>query len=157
MQRLCVDGKLLGLACAMLILGLMYPTTSMAADEFVAIVHVENETKELSMLDLRRIYRGEKRRWTGGAPIRVLLPNRGSQAMQFVVTQIFEMKSVVEVAQYYMEAIYREQVVETPPTMTAERSIRLVAESKRAIALVPRTDVIGIDGIKILEIDGEGR
>lgn len=140
---------------ALLALNVAAPMESACADDFVAIVNADNDVTELSLLDLRRIYRGERKHWKSGDPIRVLLPHRGSPAMQFVVAKVFEMKSVVEVAQYYLEAIYQEKIATPPPTMTLDASLSAVANSKYAIAVVPRNSAVGWAGLKILDLPSD--
>jgi len=124
------------------------------ASDLVVVVNSGNEVSELSLHELRRIYRGEKKQWESGGPIQVLLPSRSSAAMQSVVANVFEMRSTVDVAQYYMAAMYQGKIVQPPPTVSADEAIEIVANSIGALALVPRSRAEGKAGVKIISVEG---
>ena len=124
------------------------------ASDLVVVVNSGNEVTGLSLHELRRMYRGEQKQWKSGRPIQVLLPSRSSAAMQSVVANVFEMRSTVEVAQYYMAAMYQGKIVQPPPTVPADQAIEIVANPIGALALVPRSRAEGKAGVKIIPVEG---
>jgi len=131
-------------------------TASSAAEEaeIIVVVNQENPISELSLSDLRHILRADRKRWQSGDAIEILLPPRGSLAMDAIVANVFNMGSVSELGQYYMAAIYQQKITEAPPTTSTDGAIRIVATSKNALAVVPRSGTIGKSGIKIITVDG---
>jgi len=136
-------------------LGLCLPWALAAqSSEMVVIVHRENPVSQLTLLEVRNIYRGDRTLWKSGDAIEVLLPRPGSPAMRVLLESVFEMKSVSELGQYYLAAIFQQKISEAPPTVSTEESIQIVSRSKHALAIVPRASAVDQPGIKIIEVAG---
>jgi len=122
--------------------------------DVVVIVNQENPVSELSLSELRHIFRGERKYWRSGDTIRILLPRPGTPAMEALVENVFQMGSVAELGQYYMAAIFQQKLAESPPTASPNEAARVVSKSKNALAIISRTGAIGKSGIKIITVDG---
>ena len=136
-------------------LGLMGAAGPGAKDiDIVVIVNRDNPVSELSLAELRHILRGDRKRWEEGKPIQFLLPRRGSAAMESVVSKVFRMGGIAELAQYYMAAIYQQRLSESPRMASEEESLRIVSGSQDTVAVVRRSAADGRKGIKIIEVEG---
>lgn len=122
--------------------------------EIVVIVNIDNSVADITLPQLRRIMRLDRRRWADGSPIELILPSLGSPAMEALIERVFEVGSAAEVAQFYMSAIYEQKVAASPPTASSQSAVAIVAQSKGALALVPITAAVNIKGVRVISVEG---
>ncbi len=140
---------------ALLTMGLFAPSGfASETPKMVVIVNHENPVLELPLSEVRHIFRGDRKRWKDGSMIEVILPRPGSPAMQSVLRNVFKMKSVAELGRYYLAAVFQQKLLEAPRTASTDEAIRIVSRSKSAFAVVPHTNAIDKDGIKVIEVAG---
>ena len=143
------------LLMALLTIGLFAPSgLASETSKMVVIVNHDNPVLELSLSEVRHIFRGDRKRWKDGSMIEVILPRPGSPAMQSVLRNVFKMKSVAELGRYYLAAVFQQKLLEAPRTASTDETIRIVSRSKTAFAVVPHTSAIDKGGIKVIEVAG---
>ena len=118
------------------------------------IVHEQVPVDELSLPELRRIFRGERQSWSRELTVTLLLPPRGTPERQVLLRKIYQQLSEVEVQHYWINRLFGDEVQAGPKiTGSNEMSASLVREIPGAIALVPADRIPA--GVKVLRIDGK--
>lgn len=117
------------------------------------IVHEEVPGDEVSLSELRRIFRGERLFWAGDLTITLLAPPRGSREREVLLGKIYERRSEAEYRRFWINKLF-DKGGQTVPKITGspQMSAGLVREIPGAIALVPADRIPR--GVKVLRIDG---
>lgn len=123
------------------------------AAPIAVIVHEQVPVDELSLSELRRIFRGERLFWAGDLTITLLVPARGSREREVLLGKIYEQGSEAEYQRFWINKLFDKEG-QTAPKMTGspQMSAGLVREIPGAIALVPVDRIPR--GVKVLRIDG---
>lgn len=133
---------------------LLAPSTGEAVDPIAVIVHPEVPAVNLSLKELRRIFRGERQFWSKNLTITLLMPPRGSRERKVLLDKIYEQRSETQVQHYWINKLFDDGTQITPKiTGSPEMSASLVRVIPGAIALVPANDIP--DGVKVLRIGGK--
>jgi hypothetical protein len=117
------------------------------------IVHEDVPVDDISLLELRRIFRGERLFWAGDLTITLLAPPRGSRAREVLLGKVYERHSEAEYQRFWINKLFDKEG-QTAPKVTGspQMSAGLVREIPGAIALVPADRIPR--GVKVLRIDG---
>lgn len=117
------------------------------------IVHEEVPVDELSLSELRRIFRGERLFWHKDLTITLLAPPRGSREREVLLGKVYERESEAEYQRFWINKLF-DKGGQTAPKITGspQMSADLVREIPGAIALVPADRIPR--GVKVLRIDG---
>ena len=117
------------------------------------IVHEDVPVDELSLSELRRIFRGERLFWAGDLTIKLLAPPRGSREREVLLGRIYERGSEAEYQRFWINKLF-DKGGQTAPKITGspQMSAGLVREIPGAVALVPADRIPR--GVKVLRIDG---
>jgi hypothetical protein len=142
------------LACAVGLVATAPEADAAPAGDVVVVVHRENPVEELSQQILRRLYRGDQKRWPHGEPVTLLLPRPGTAPMQVVASRVLGLRSDAELAQYYMAAIFQQKIQHAPPTLAQRQAIAEVARNPGAVALVERKAVQPDAAVRVLSVEG---
>lgn len=115
------------------------------------VVNAGNATTNVSAGDLRKIFSGEKRSWSGGQPIKIVV--RGPGCLERLVLLRLLAMSEGEYKQYWTAQVLRGEADAEPLTVP---SIGMQMESLKvfpgAITLMSAQDVK--PGMKVLKVDG---
>ena len=79
---------------------------TISAEETVMIVNQHNNVVELTLRDLERLYKGNKKKWDNGELVELFLPVPGSDEMKKMLVNVFRMKSEADVAKFYLKSIF---------------------------------------------------
>jgi len=146
--RICALLALLG--ALGLISGPVAQTTE--GPDIAIVVNSENAVSNLSMPELRRIFRGERQYWSSNSPVVLLMDAPGARERGVILRTVLQM-SEDEYTQYWVAKIMRAEA-SFPPT--AVFSYSMVGEGIRgnrgAIGYVIANDVP--PGLKVLQVDG---
>jgi hypothetical protein len=117
------------------------------------IVHEQVPVDELSLAELRRIFRGERLFWADELPITLLAPSGGSREREVLLDKVYERRSEAEYKRFWINKLF-DKGGQTAPKITGspQMSAGLVREIPGAIALVPADRIPR--GVKVLRIDG---
>lgn len=141
---------------ALFLATLLFAAPAQGAGQVVPIAVIVNEdvpVDELSLAELRRIFRGERLFWAGDLTITLLAPPRGSREREVLLGKIYERQSEAEYKSFWINKLFDKQG-QTAPKITGspQMSAGLVREIPGAIALVPANRIP--HGVKVLRIDG---
>ncbi len=126
--------------------------------KIVAITHEKNSISSLNLVDLQKMYQGNKRQWDNGEAIKLFLPPSNGEEMKFIIKKLFKFESQVQMAKYYLKAVREKMWTKFPETThgTTESIIK-VAQHTGAIALINLNkieDYKYINLINIVPIEG---
>jgi hypothetical protein len=133
--------------------GFMVSRVGFAQTPSVAIVaHPEVEVADVSMKDLRRIFRADQQFWPGGSRITLLVGAPGGADRDLVLDRIYQMNER-EFRQYWIAKIFRAEVASPPKiTLSVNMTLELVTAIPGSIAFIPASAVNST--VKVLSIDG---
>jgi ABC-type phosphate transport system substrate-binding protein len=133
-----------------LISGLAAETTS--GKDVAIVVNPDNNVSNLTMAELRKIFRGERQYWSSDSPIVLLMHAPGAKERAVILRSVLQM-SEDEYTQFWVAKIMRAEA-SFPPT--AVFSYAMIGEGIRgnrgAIGYVSANAVPV--GLKILQVDG---
>jgi len=114
------------------------------------IVHEQVPVDELSLSELRRIFRGERLFWSRDLTITLLAPPRGSPERQVLLDKVYGRGSEADYQHFWINKLF-DKGGRTAPKVTGS-PMNLVREIPGAIAVVPADRIPR--GVKVLRIDG---
>ena len=120
----------------------------------VAIVtHPRSQVDDLSLLDLRKIFLGERQFWNDGTRIVLLVRAPVARERDVVLRRIYRM-SEAEFQQYWIAKVFRAEASAKPKIVySSDMSRELVTALRGAVAFLPAADVGA--GMKVLRINGK--
>ena len=155
MPSLPSPGRTAVLALVLLGSGVFSGTSEGAEGVPIAvIVHKQVPVNELSLSELRRVFRGERHSWSERLTITLLTPPHGSPERNVLLSKIYEQRSEVQYQQYWINKLFGDSPSISPKiTGSSAMSASLVREIPGAIALVSAYKIPS--GVKVLRIDGK--
>lgn len=118
------------------------------------IVHPQVPEDEVSLVELRRIFRGERLFWSKRLTITLLTPSRGTPERQVLLRKIYQQSSEAQYQHHWINKLFSDEGQSAPKiTGSPEMSASLAREIPGAIALVPADRIP--EGVKVLRIDGK--
>ena len=125
-------------------------------DEHVAYVLVASASvpvTDVTAKDAARMLLGERRFWSSGTPIVVLMPPVDSPARRFLLERLFHMTEA-EYRRHTLEQLYRGEIEYAPKVVaTDEEALAFVAASRGALSIVPDGTSLP-EGTRALLVDG---
>jgi ABC-type phosphate transport system substrate-binding protein len=123
------------------------------AAEVVAIANVKNPISSLTVIDLRKMYKGKRLKWSHGENIKLFLPPSKSAEMKTILQKVFRFKSEVQISKFYVKAIFQQKFVRLPEaTNGMNESILKVAQNPGGIALIDLKETEAKEDIKLIRI-----
>jgi hypothetical protein len=133
---------------------LLFKGPAAAAPVIAVIVHEQVPVDEISLPELRRIFRGERLFWSKDLTITLLVPPHGSRERTVLLDKILERRSETEFQHYWINKLFDEGTPAAPKITGSPRmSASLVREIPGAIALVPADQIPR--GVKVLRVEGK--
>lgn len=129
----------------------LIPQAAAQGDDVAVVVNADNPTSNISQVDLRKIFAGEKRSWERGLRIKLIVRLPGCRE-RLALLKLLGM-SESEYKQYWAAQIFRGEADSEPfaaPSIGMQKEAMKVFPS--AISLVNAQDVK--PGMKILKVDG---
>lgn len=143
--------KTIPILLAALVILVVAPVAEAQGGDVAMVVNPENPVSNISLVDLRKIFAGEKQSWQGGLPIRPIVRNPGSHE-RLVLLRTLRM-SEAEYRQHWTAQVLRGDSSNEPPSVP---SVGMQKEAlvvfRGAITLIDLSDVK--PGMKILKVDG---
>jgi hypothetical protein len=112
-------------------------------------VNLKNPVTRMTVSDLHKVFAGEKRTWSGGIPVKLIIRAPGAHERE-VVLRILQM-SESEFKSYWITQAYKGQGVEPVAVFSNGMQKEAVISVPGAIALIAAEDVK--PGMKVLKID----
>ncbi len=117
------------------------------------VVHPATPATDVSLPELRRIFRGEQSTWPGGEPIVLLVRTPLPVERDVVLGRIFQMNET-ELRQFWLERIFRDATATGPRVVSdPDTARRLVASLPGAISFLPADQVP--PELRVLRVDGK--
>lgn len=121
-------------------------------NDVAVIVNPANPVDSISIVELRKIFTGEKQNWGGSLPVLVLVRAPQARERDVLLNQVLRMNES-EYKQYWIRKIYSGEVQREPLALASNgMQLEAVRAEKGGIALIKLADVR--QGVKVLKIDG---
>ena len=122
------------------------------SEPLAIVVNRNNPLTEMSLADLRRVYRGQRSRWSNGRRVTLVMRDTGTVERDAILQSLYGVAEV-EYRRTYLQAIFAGQASDAPKTLaTTNGVLRFVFNVPGAIGYVRAREVD--PSVKILRIDG---
>lgn len=116
------------------------------------VVNRNNPISEISLADLRRVFRGQRTRWSNGRRVTLVMRNAGTAERNAILHSVYGLDET-EYRRTYMQAVFSGQTADAPKTLTSTNGVlRFVYNVPGAIGYVRARDVDA--NVKALRVDG---
>jgi ABC-type phosphate transport system substrate-binding protein len=150
-----VNTRLLRFAVALLtaVLCSCLPSHAQAKGSDIAVVvNPSTPISDLSLAEVRKIFRGDRQYWTKDVPVVLLIRAPKSRERDVILHTLYGM-SESQFKQYWIAKIFRAEATAAPKIVYSnDMAKELVSVIPGAIAFIPQNDVS--DGLKVVKIDG---
>jgi len=146
--------RYLVLAAAFLLCTYLVPLAAQTSrgSDVAIVVHPDTPVTNLSLAEVRKIFRGERQYWATGLPV-VLLVRAPVAHERDVVLKIIYQMSEAQFRQYWVAKIFRAESVSAPKLVYSnELAKQLVSSLQGAISFVDAREVG--TGVKVVRVDG---
>ncbi len=122
-----------------------------ASDSLVIIVNSSNAIDNLSMEELRRVFRGERGKWPNGRRITVVMRERGDPAREAILAAVYGMTER-DFERFFLHAQFTGEVQSAPKVLNSAAGMRkFIFTVPGAIGYVRAEEVDGT--VKTVRID----
>src|SRR5712692_7236741 len=116
------------------------------------IVNQSNPVENLSLAELRRIFRAERNHWPDGRRITIALRERGQPGRTTVLREVYQM-SEPDFNRHFLQATFTGEALSAPKTLVTASGVRkFVFNVPGAIGCVPADEVD--ESVKVIRLDG---
>lgn len=129
------------------------------SDPVAIIVNKQNALGDLSLKDLKAIFRADRRSWSkdagelSGKDVSLVLRSSDSPEQKLVLDKVYGM-TAEQLERYWVEVIYQGRLSSSPTTKaSAGQAVRAVSRDPAAISFVLLKDVTG--DVKVLSVEGK--
>lgn len=120
--------------------------------EVAVIVNPLNSVDSISLVDLRKIFAGEKQSWSGGIPVSVFVRAPGAHERDVLLERLLRMTES-EYKAHWVKQIYSGEAQREPLALNSNgMQLEAVRSDKGGIALISLQDLH--PGVKVLKVDG---
>ena len=139
-------------AGAPLLLALQAAQTAKGGDVAI-VVNASTPVSNLTLAEVRKIFRGDKQYWTADLPVVLLVRAPVARERDVVLKVIYQMTEA-QFRQYWVAKIFRAESVSAPKLVySPDMANQLVATLPGAISFVDSRQVG--PGLKVLRVDGK--
>jgi ABC-type phosphate transport system substrate-binding protein len=122
------------------------------AIDMAVIVNQSTPVSELSMAEVRKVFRGDRQYWTKDVPVVLLIRAPQSRERTVILKTLYGMTES-QFKQYWIAKIFRAEATTAPKIVYSnDMAEELVSVIPGAIAFIPGADVKS--GFKVVKIDG---
>jgi len=122
------------------------------SEPLAIVVNRNNPLSEISLADLRRVFRGQRSRWTNGRRVTLVMRDAGAPEREAIIQGLYGLDE----AQYrrtFLQAVFSGEAAEAPKTLASTNGVlRFVYNVPGAIGYVRARDVNA--SVKMLRVDG---
>jgi ABC-type phosphate transport system substrate-binding protein len=149
-----VDSFRRALGALLLALLAAAPRTSRAqnAEPLAIVVNRDNPLSEISLADLRRLFRGQRSRWSDGRRVTLVMRDPGAPEREAILRSLYGLHEE-EYRRTYLEAVFSGVASDAPKTLASTNGVlRFVYNVPGAIGYVRARDADR--SVKMLRVDG---
>jgi phosphate transport system substrate-binding protein len=122
------------------------------ATDMAVVVNPSTPISELTMAEVRKVFRGDRQYWSKDVPVVLLIRAPRSRERDVILRTLYNM-SEAQFKQYWIAKIFRAEATAAPKIVYSnDMAKELVSVIPGAIAFLPENDVT--EGLKIVRIDG---
>lgn len=122
------------------------------ADDLAVVVNPSTPISELSLAEVRKVFRGDRQYWSKDVPVVLLIRAPRSRERDVILRTLYEM-SESQFKQYWIAKIFRAEATAAPKIVYSnDMAKELVSVIPGAIAFLPESEVT--DGLKVVKING---
>ena len=123
-----------------------------ARQSLAIIVNKSNPVDNLSFMELRRIFLGQRSRWPNGHRIAVVMLERGEPERETVLREVYRMKEN-DYTRHLLKGLFTGDVFVPPKTLSSPLVVRkFVFNAPGAIGYLRASDVDS--SVKVVRVDG---
>ena len=131
------------------------PRTAYAqeSEPLTIVVNRSNPLTDMSLADLRRVFRGQRSRWSNGRRVTLVMRDPGAAERNAILQSLYGVAEV-EYRRTYLQAVFSGESSDAPKTLSTTYGVlRFVYNVPGAIGYVRASDV-DTASVKMLRIDG---
>lgn len=138
---------------ALAVLGALLAAPGAAqADDLAVVVHPDVPVDNLSFIELRKLFLGDRQFWPSGQPVTLLLRAPPARERAVLLHTIYKMNEA-QYKQYWIAKVFRTEAVSSPKAVPSSAvALQLVSAIPGAVTLVWNTNVP--PDAKVLRING---
>jgi ABC-type phosphate transport system substrate-binding protein len=130
------------------------PSVSRAqgAEPLAIVVNRSNPMSEVSLADLRKIYRGQRGRWSNGRRVTIVMRDAGAPERNAILHSLYGLDEE-NYRRGFLQAIFSGEATDAPKMLATPNGVlRFVFNVPGAIGYVRASEVD--DSVKVLRVDG---
>ena len=122
------------------------------SEPLAIVVNRSNPLNEISLVDLRRVFRGQRSRWSNGRRVTLVMRDPGTRERQAILQSLYGVAED-DYHRTYMQAVFSGETTDAPKTLASTNGVlRFVYNVPGAIGYVRARDVDA--SVKTLRVDG---
>jgi phosphate transport system substrate-binding protein len=123
-----------------------------APERYAVVVNPATPVNDVTLAQLRRIFRGEQQFWSGGARVVLFVQAPGTPDRGVVLKRVYEMDEGA-FKRFWIAKTFRDEVASGPKIVsTSALARRLTAQVPGAVSVIPLSAVD--EGVRVLRVDG---
>jgi len=126
--------------------------TLQAPERYAVVVHPSTPASEVTLAQLRRIFRGEQQYWSGRERVVLFVQAPGTSERAAILRRVYDMDEG-EFKRYWIGKTFRDEVTSGPKIVsTSALARRLAATVPGGVAVIPAEAVDG--SVRVLRVEG---
>jgi ABC-type phosphate transport system substrate-binding protein len=122
------------------------------AEPLAIVVNRNNPLDEISLADLRRVFRGQRSRWANGRRVTLVMRDAGAPERDAIIQSLYGLDEE-QYRRTFLQAVFSGETGDAPKTLASTNGVlRFVYNVPGAIGYVRARDVNG--NVKTLRVDG---
>jgi phosphate transport system substrate-binding protein len=123
-----------------------------APEPLAIVVNKSNPMTEVSLADLRKLYRGQRGRWSNGRRVTIVMRDPGAPERDAILRSLYGLDEE-EYRRGFLQAIFTGEASDAPKMLATPNGVlRFVFNVPGAIGYVRASEVDG--SVKMLRVDG---
>ena len=128
------------------------PAHAQAAEPLAIVVNRNNPLSEISLTDLRRVFRGQRTRWTNGRRVTLVMRDAGAPERNAIIQSLYGLDEE-QYRRSHLQAVFPGGAGDAPKTLASTNGVlRFIYNVPGAIGYVRARDVDA--SVKTLRVDG---
>jgi ABC-type phosphate transport system substrate-binding protein len=116
------------------------------------VVNRSNPLTEISLADLRRVFRGQRSRWSNGRRVTLVMRDPGAPERDAILQSLYGLEEE-QYRRTYLQAVFSGEATDAPKTLASTNGVlRFVYNVPGAIGYVRARDVDA--SVKMIRVDG---
>lgn len=127
---------------------------AVSAETVAIIVHNDNTTEALSLRDLTKIFRQDKRYWKSRKRIYLVLREANSLERSIIIEHVYKMRGNKDLKNFWITKQFRGELFSFPKILTSDEDIKhFIRRTPNAIGFINASSLD--DRVKSIRIDGK--